>query len=579
MGALLLWALRLWLQPNPRLLWPPVCWAVVAFVVYAIIRYHQAAIEYVARQEMIRILVYALLFFIVLNNLARQDFTQLLSCVVIFLGMAISMYGIYQFATSSDHVWHFIKPAMYRNRGSGTYICPNHFAGFLEMLLPVGLAYVWMGRVGHLTRVFLGYASFAILAGIGVSISRGAWIATGAVVLLFFALLLRRRSYRIPAIVCLIILAGAVVSAYSNAFRLQQRVRGLMESSNPDFPHSRILIWKPAIQMWRDHFWFGVGPGHFDCRFPGDRPRELQARPGFAHNDYLNLLADWGLSGAIIVAAALILLYASAFGTWRFVRQRQDDPATKSGNRAAFVVGGSLGLLAVLIHSVTDFNMHVPANAILAIGLMALLSGHTRFATERYWINPGWIGRILATLIGLALLAYLGQQAWRRANEYVWLERAAKEQRFNQTRLDALKKAAASEPMNSDTTYEIGETLRNMSWQGNADYEPLAREAMGWFQRGTLLNPFDPYNYMRTGMCLDWLGQHDQAASYYAESVKRDPNNYYVLAHQGWHFVQVQDFATAKLWFERSYKLWWNPIAKSYLAIVERKLSETSSSK
>ena len=133
--------------------------------------------------------------------------------------------------------------------------------------------------------------------------------------------------------------------------------------------------------------------------------------------------------------------------------------------------------------------------------------------------------------------------------------------------------------MNSDTTYEIGETLRNMSWQGNADYEPLAREAMGWFQRGTLLNPFDPYNYMRTGMCLDWLGQHDQAASYYAESVKRDPNNYYVLAHQGWHFVQVQDFATAKLWFERSYKLWWNPIAKSYLEIIERRLSETSSSK
>ena len=85
-----------------------------------------------------------------------------------------------------------------------------------------------------------------------------AWIATGAVVLLFFALLLRRRSYRIPAIVCLIILAGAVVSAYSNAFRLQQRVRGLVESSNPDFPHSRILIWKTAIQMWREHFWFGV---------------------------------------------------------------------------------------------------------------------------------------------------------------------------------------------------------------------------------------------------------------------------------------------------------------------------------
>ncbi len=154
-AAVLLWVLRFWLSPNPRLLWPPVCWAVVAFVLYALIRYHQADIEYVARQELIRILVYALLFFIVLNNLARQDFTQVLSCVVVFLGMAISMYAIYQFATDSQYVWHFIKPAGYHKRGSGTYICPNHLAGFLEMLVPLGLAYAlthWR-RAGDLFRV------------------------------------------------------------------------------------------------------------------------------------------------------------------------------------------------------------------------------------------------------------------------------------------------------------------------------------------------------------------------------------------------------------------------------------------
>src|SRR5438270_4555519 len=62
-GTVLLWLLRLWLKPEPRLLWPPICWTVVAFVIYAIIRYQQAEIEFVARQELIRILVYAFLFF------------------------------------------------------------------------------------------------------------------------------------------------------------------------------------------------------------------------------------------------------------------------------------------------------------------------------------------------------------------------------------------------------------------------------------------------------------------------------------------------------------------------------------
>src|SRR5690349_1007420 len=68
LGTVVLWGVRLWLNPRPKFLWTPLCWGVVAFVAYAIVRYLQADIEYAARQELIRILVYALLFFIVLNN-------------------------------------------------------------------------------------------------------------------------------------------------------------------------------------------------------------------------------------------------------------------------------------------------------------------------------------------------------------------------------------------------------------------------------------------------------------------------------------------------------------------------------
>src|SRR5258708_1319822 len=47
-----LWLGRIWLNPGQRLLWPPVCWAVLGFAIYAIIRYLTADIEYVARQEL-----------------------------------------------------------------------------------------------------------------------------------------------------------------------------------------------------------------------------------------------------------------------------------------------------------------------------------------------------------------------------------------------------------------------------------------------------------------------------------------------------------------------------------------------
>jgi hypothetical protein len=71
--VMVLWLCRVWLNPGQRLLWPPICWAVLAFTIYAIIRYRTADIEYVAREELIQVLVYAFLFFAILNNLHRQE--------------------------------------------------------------------------------------------------------------------------------------------------------------------------------------------------------------------------------------------------------------------------------------------------------------------------------------------------------------------------------------------------------------------------------------------------------------------------------------------------------------------------
>src|SRR5436190_775795 len=102
LGVIFLWSARLWLASKPKLLWPPICWAVLAFCLYAIGRYLTADIEYVARLEMIRILIYTFLFFAILNNLQRQESIQIITVALIFLAMAISFYAIYQFITGSD---------------------------------------------------------------------------------------------------------------------------------------------------------------------------------------------------------------------------------------------------------------------------------------------------------------------------------------------------------------------------------------------------------------------------------------------------------------------------------------------
>ena len=117
---------------------------------------------------------------------------------------------------------------------------------------------------------------------------------------------------------------------------------------------------------------WGVGPGHYDYRFRQYRPEQVQVRPVYAHNDFLNTLADWGVAGTALVAAAWVFLYSGVWRTWRFVRASASDLGEKPSNKFAFVLGAALGLIALFCHSVVDFNMHIPANAILAIALMAL---------------------------------------------------------------------------------------------------------------------------------------------------------------------------------------------------------------
>jgi len=160
LGVMLLWGARFWLNRKAQLFWPPVCWAVSAFTIYAIARYITADIEYVARQELLRVLVYAFLFLAILNNLQRKESVLVISSTLLFLAMGISFYAIYQFVTGSDRVWDLVKP--YHHRGSGTYISPNHLAGFLEMLLPLGLAYTLCGRLRPVLRILIGYASLVI---------------------------------------------------------------------------------------------------------------------------------------------------------------------------------------------------------------------------------------------------------------------------------------------------------------------------------------------------------------------------------------------------------------------------------
>jgi len=577
-AVLVIWGIRLAVNPRPRLLWPPICWAVLAFTVYAVIRYFTADIEYAARQECIHVLVYAFLFFAILNHLHRQESMQIISLTLVFLAMAISCYAVFQFFTHSTRVWHVFT--QYRGRASGTYICPNHLGGFLELLLPLALAYTIAGRLKALTKIFLGYATLVILAGMATTISRGTWLATIFAMLVFFGVLLCHRSYRLPAFLLLIFLIGTGFVFMPRNYSTKARFKRLFIAGKID-DDLRFFMWEPAAQVWRENIWWGSGPAHFDYRFRQHRPESVQLSPDRVHNDFLNVLADWGLAGAAIISAAWVLLALGVWKTWKVVSGAADLGGKQSSNKYAFVLGAAVGLIAILAHALVDFNMYIPANALLVVTLMALLSSNLRFATDRYWLRIAPWGKGTIGLFLLGGVVYLSQQGSRRAAENYWLARfnLGLPEAYSPAQVAVLKKAFTIEPKNFDTTYALGEAYRVQSLEGGEDFVELAAEAMKWFELGMKLNPWDGYNFLYYGWCLDWMQRQKEAEPYFSKAEALDPNGYVTMAYIGRHFVELKDFAAAKPWFERSLKLEWtkvNKVAWEYLPIVNRKLAENA---
>jgi tetratricopeptide (TPR) repeat protein len=396
--------------------------------------------------------------------------------------------------------------------------------------------------------------------------------------------LLSSRPHRLPAFLLLLFLIGGGTFFATNYLaKTVTYVHRADETANGGGLQYNVRgdLWLAAAQMWRDNFWWGAGPAHYNYRFPAYRSQSVQAQPDRAHNDYLNLLADWGTAGGIITLAGMGVFAAGLWQARKKVRRVEKAFESSNSNRFAFYAGASAALLALAVHSAVDFNLHIPANAIIGVTLLALLSSNLRFATEKFWFNLRLPLKMFATVALAAGILYLSVQEFRRGHETSWLARAEQLPLFSPERAAALEKAFAAEPQNYQTAYAIGECYRMQSFDGGQNYEELAKAAQGWYERSWKLNRYDAYSCLRYGMCLDWLDRHDEAGPYFNHADTLDPNNYFIGANIGWHYAQAGDYAAARPWLQRSLRLQLhgNPIAESYLALVEKKLVENASGK
>lgn len=573
--ALGLWVVRLAVERRPKLLLPPAFWAALLFVGYAVFRYFTADVEYVARQEVLRIGVYFAVFTLVIMNLHGQSAVRAIVFTLIAMATIESVYGIYQWAAKSYTVFGLARPAGYLGRGSGTYVNPNHMAGFVAMILPLALSVAFMSREPHWVRILCGYLGGVMFLGVVSTLSKGGFVAMlASTALLGGVLVARRRTWWSLAA------GGAVLLAVFLGYRampekLRQRFAEMEKYVGKAPKDTRELIWDAGLAVWKENVWLGAGPNHFDVKYRKYRDVWLQTRPERMHSDPLQILVDYGWIGAGLVVVFLGTVGWSIWRCWPFLSRGGGISDNSNSTRLATVAGGGIGLLALAIHGVVEFHLAIPANALVVATLLGVVVLHIRFATEGFWLSLGPVGRGAALLLATGSVIVLGWQGTGKAVEAWQLERAADQPGENAEKEIRLRRAAEAEPNNPETWLRLGENLRYRSFDGGDDFEALALAGIDAFRQVVVLNPYDPYGYARQAMCLAWIGRHDEATPLMVKASELDPSGKHVMAVRGWQQFQAGNLQEASVWISKAIRTPHkpDPLAQMMEPIVARELA------
>ena len=261
-------------------------------------------------------------------------------------------------------LWNYDDLHYHKTFLTGVYGNYNHLAGYLEMVIPLMLTlFIIRTRRGWWKAALICWVLIFVICHI-LTLSRGGWISLGGALLFMTLILLGHKKFKSKKLlIALFTTASILVFFVLSGSSLFDRVMTLAEEEVVLGVNGRVLIWKGTLELIKEYTFVGAGPGTFTIVFPGFQPPGTTARFYQAHQDYLHFIAEMGIFFIPLLCWMLYALFRSGF-------KRFDS---RSRQEWGFALGAMAGIFAILIHSFVDFNLHIPANAILFTVLAAIV--------------------------------------------------------------------------------------------------------------------------------------------------------------------------------------------------------------
>jgi O-antigen ligase len=348
-GFVLLWAVWQAVSGEIRVVPNRLYWPTAAFLgVLAIqVVFRTSAYGWVTRYAFMQYLAYAALLFVVTQAIRSEaDFSRLLIVMTIF-GFVLAVFGLVQGFTSTGKIYWSVIP---REGGwiYGPYVNHNHYAGMVEMLVPVPFVLAALRSTDPIQRALFAFIGTMIGATAFTCQSRAGMIAVTLELIFLAAFLVQRRKSATASLgiaVSAILLLSLL--AWLGGLQLLERFQEMRDIT-------RLSVLKDSFTMVKAKPFLGWGAGTFPEIYPHFRSFYTDLFVNQAHNDVLQLLIETGLIGFSIGIWFVVSMYRSASERLRSSRLTYQE---------AWVLASIVGCTGILFHSLFDFNLHIAANA------------------------------------------------------------------------------------------------------------------------------------------------------------------------------------------------------------------------
>ncbi|MDH5203009.1 MAG: O-antigen ligase family protein, partial [Nitrospirota bacterium] len=290
--------------------------------------------------EFLRMLTYVLFFVILSYSIHDRSTLTKMMKILVFFGFVLALFSLLQTATWNGKLY-WLREIPVGGRPFGPFVCRNHYAGFINMIIPLSLGLA-LTKKSKEKQILFGFFGLIMSVSLFFSLSRGGIISflTGIVV---FTFLLSWNKLRAKKVWVLVFFAF-IVFLYVLYLGIDPLIDRFYKTDVTG--EERFVVWSITFNAFKDFFLTGSGIGTFIHMFPFYASEYFYLIYDHAHNDYLEFLLEAGLIGTSLLLIFVLFFIRS------MVRSRWD------GHIGIFKIALISSIITMAVHSFFDFNLH-----------------------------------------------------------------------------------------------------------------------------------------------------------------------------------------------------------------------------